>query len=365
MATRNSWRNWGLVVFAFSLAASGYYFFADLPSPVTGAQSRGVISESGIPERIHRIPINIGTVWPKSVTSKDVVIENDSNVPWTLAKLSADCGCLAQSLTPEIVQPKQSAILSLKFTAPDSVGSVRRRLTLLFREPQTPVISMQLTGDVQPWCYAVPAEIDFGRIESGSVAGREPLMRTVSLHLRSGEKLNISTQRSAQQWLDVTFPETSANRNAAAGGGGVVVAHVSASALANREGDVTDILRFESSDDPSKVVEVRVRATIAGSLSVEPSRLFLGTRRISEQFTETFVIASSQLRGDDLKRQLSVTHDLGNQITTTATVLEPSGHVEVKCQFTMPEKREYVSGSIKLTCDNGDEIVIPVAVRVE
>ena len=103
----------------------------------------------------------------------------------------ADCGCLVQSLAPEIIPPKKSAVLSFTFTAPDSFGLFRRQVLLSFREAEAPAIGVQIRGVIQPWCYAVPKEVDLGHLQIES--GQESPTRTIVLHLRSGEKLDVAT----------------------------------------------------------------------------------------------------------------------------------------------------------------------------
>ena len=72
-----------------------------------------------------------------------------------------------------------------------------------------------------------------------------------------------------------------------------MVVQVSARDLPTATGTLAGVVRFVSVDDAAKVIDVPVRVAVAGSLSAEPNRLFLGTRRRSEQFTETIVVTSS------------------------------------------------------------------------
>ncbi|MDX1970314.1 MAG: DUF1573 domain-containing protein [Planctomycetaceae bacterium] len=307
--------------------------------------------------------MDLGTVWPNSVTSREVWLRNGSSETWQLARLSGDCGCLAQSLSPELLPPNESAVLRFSFTAPGSVGRVSRRLYLAFVEASAPAVTIQIEGMIEPWCHAIPAELDLGESPEGT--DRTASIRALALHLREGETLDLQTGIAAPPWLQVTFPDASAHQTVAGGSGGVVVAHVVPVISPGLEGVVAGLIRFQSADGSAKSLEVPVRMTLGMRLSVKPERLFLGERRCSEQFAETLWVSSSRLPGAELQDRLRITHDLGPSVMTTAAALDDADGVKIECQFTMPEQPGYWTGALQLRCGERDVVTVPVAARVE
>ena len=84
MSTSNACRIGGIILCVAVFGGLVKTYWHDLPWASTDHATVPEIITNG---HSRRIPIDVGTVWPKSATSKKVVIKNDSTVPWTLALL--------------------------------------------------------------------------------------------------------------------------------------------------------------------------------------------------------------------------------------------------------------------------------------
>ena len=149
---------WGTVIVSCGIACAlgvAACFFLTLPKDRTKAPNHS---------QVRLLVKDLGNVDPQSQTRCDIAIRNDSPFAWTVGHIRGDCSCTVYGMQPTTIEPGAIGTLSLEYGAGETAGAIDRKLIVLFREKQAPTFICHVTGFVEPWCYAMPKEVDFGRL---------------------------------------------------------------------------------------------------------------------------------------------------------------------------------------------------------
>jgi hypothetical protein len=330
-----------------------------------GNWPRGKEAEQG---RLRVLVTDIGNVPLQSQTKRDIAIKNNSLIPWTVAGIQSDCGCAVYKVQPERIEPGAIGTVSLEYRAPDSAGTIDRKVLIVFREEQAPRFICRITGFVEPWCYAMPKEVDFGSLARSETT--EMPMRTVVLKLKPGAEIDWERSPMAPDWLHVKVvkrpPETDKK---GVQGGAITIQITPIPPKHVRSPKLAGEVAFQSLRDPKTRLVLPVQASIEPVLSSFPSFLSLGIREVRERFTTKLVLAGPYLpKNVDqsfIRKNIHVTHSFSGRLVVDTVPGEKPGELDAECHFVMPETPGFLMGEIDVRCEGQGVIAIPITARVD
>jgi hypothetical protein len=318
---------------------------------------------------MRRLVENIGNVAPKSQTTRSVAIQNDSSFPWTVSKVVTDCGCLVHHIEPPMIGAGLASTLTFCFTASTNPGTIHRRILISFREPNTPSVSIDVTGFVRTWCYAQPESVNLGVVVVGG--DEKPPVRNVLLRLAPGSSLSKRRPPETPDWLTATSSTNSPDGKADDQDGEAVTVRLVPSFSKNAApGPFAAVVTFRSSAEPPEQLQLPVRGSLRfySSLEAMPDRLFLGTHRAGEQFATKITIQGKslppRLGATYLKQRIHVSHDLGANVVIKSTPREEPARFDLECHFRMPTEQCFLTGTITVQFEDHEPLGVPVAVKV-
>lgn len=311
---------------------------------------------------------DIANVAPKSRTKRNIAIKNDSLTPWTVGDIRSDCGCAVYKMEPARLESGAIGTLSLEYTAPNDAGTINQKVLVLFREEQAPTIVCLITGFVEPWCYAIPKEVDFGSLAVDK--GKEMPTRTVVLRIKPGNAIDWERSPIAPDWLRVKVVEPpNRKENEGEQGKSVRIQVTPAFPKHTELNDFVGTITFESVEGPEKKLVVLARASIEPLLSAFPTFLSLGTREVGEKVTKKILLQGRYLSRDVdqsfIRKNIHVRHNLPNQLAVETIPGKKPGQVDIECRFTIPEFPPFLMGEIIVSCEGKDVITIPITSRID
>jgi hypothetical protein len=329
---------------------------------------RPVLQTGTRAEPMRRLVENIGDVAPQSQTTRSVAIENNSSFTWTVSGVTTNCGCIVHRIEPQVIAAGLAGTLTFSFKASSNPGTIHRSIFVAFREPNTPTVSIDITGFVRTWCYSPDESVNFGVVVVGG--DEKPPVRNVLLRLAPGKSLSTRPP-TTPAWLTASCLRNGVDDTANVRDGEAITVRLvpcfsGEAAPGAFAGDVT----FQSSADPPEEFHLPVRASVRSfsALEAKPDRLFLGTRRAGDRFSTKITIRGKslppRLGATYLEERIRVTHDLGDQLVIKSTPGDEPARFHLECHFTMPTKPCFLTGTIKVRVEGHESIAVPVSAKV-
>ncbi|MCM8807696.1 MAG: DUF1573 domain-containing protein [Candidatus Omnitrophica bacterium] len=107
--------------------------------------------------------------------------KNIGNQPLRIKSIRASCGCIISSISKRIFLPREKGEIKVKFDTTGRSGWQQQPIYVYSNDPATPLILLQLKGEILSELRYIPKVIDFGAVRKGQFVCR-------SLYIIPGEE---------------------------------------------------------------------------------------------------------------------------------------------------------------------------------
>jgi len=125
-----------------------------------------LIQQSGDHPRIEieSSSINFGVVSPGAKASRQIEVRNTGRKPLAVVDVKMTCGCTEAAITKSIIEPGDSATLTVAAHGRATRGPSRESLTVISNDPKRPVVDIVLEFMTGGDAFIEPSSLDFGRV---------------------------------------------------------------------------------------------------------------------------------------------------------------------------------------------------------
>jgi hypothetical protein len=120
---------------------------------------------------------DFGRVPRGTVVEHRFAVRNAGGLRLTIDKLRSACGCVAAASPAPSLRPGASGTVDVRYDTARDAGPESRSVTVYSNDPQQPVITLTLTGEVMSDIEADPAELYVGTVRRGQAAATEVRIR--------------------------------------------------------------------------------------------------------------------------------------------------------------------------------------------
>ncbi len=148
----------------------------------------GVWARAGEPRITCEEPsFDFGVVLDKQQVKHAFALKNDGDAELVIEKVTTSCGCTTASLARHNLAPGESVDIEATFSLRGRSGHQKKAISVRSNDPLSPLLSLQLSGDIRRSIEVNPVAIAFGRVEIGMGAEK-----TVSLSSISGTVFRVT-----------------------------------------------------------------------------------------------------------------------------------------------------------------------------
>ncbi len=228
------------------------------PAPPTAPRT----APSGLQPKLELIDptYDFGTVLNGPPVSHVFKFRNAGQAKLIIGQVLASCGCTAAKPTRTELGPGESSDIAVTLSTGALSGHSGHTVTIATNDPNHPMATLTMVGDVRLQVSATPADVDFGKVARGQTEVREVVL--TALKQPGFEVGKISNSN----------PNIKAERAASATAEGGVALKV---ALAGTMpvGAFVDTLDVATNRVP---VKIAVYGTVTGPISVDPPQVSFG-----------------------------------------------------------------------------------------
>jgi hypothetical protein len=125
-------------------------------------------SPPGIPTvTVDNESYDFGVIDESAKGSHDFLFSNQGSAPLRLSKGESTCGCTVSKLDHEILQPGETAPVTVEWSPKGKSGDFREGVTITTNDPNWPQVGLTITGRVTAAVRADPAELVFSHVTAG------------------------------------------------------------------------------------------------------------------------------------------------------------------------------------------------------
>lgn len=132
------------------------------------------------------------------------VFRNEGNAPLRLKAGASSCSCTLSKISKSVLNPGESVEVNIEWTTKDWPEEYRQTAAIQTNDPQNPLVTLTIAGQVTEAVRAVPRDIDFGSIADGEAVSRE-----VRLYAYLDKPLEINGWKISEpliaRYFDVTW----------------------------------------------------------------------------------------------------------------------------------------------------------------
>ncbi|MGR3179373.1 MAG: DUF1573 domain-containing protein [Candidatus Anammoxibacter sp.] len=123
------------------------------------------------PELFFEEPIyNFGKVYKNEDVEHLFVFQNRGTKELKIEKIKASCGCIVVETSPRNVPPKMSGIIYAILRSGQDTGSITKSIRIYSNDPDTPVYSLKMSGEIIEDITINSRHIKFGYVPKGEKA---------------------------------------------------------------------------------------------------------------------------------------------------------------------------------------------------
>jgi hypothetical protein len=305
------------------------------------------------PLRLRMVDWDFGTSPPGAEKKRSYEITNTADEPWTLKHLTATCSCASAELSAKTIAPGETARLEVTYRAPRRDGRVGGNIMVEFAERTSPILQLNVQGEVRSLLAADPPSVVFEYAPPGTRSSR-----TVTLRNR-GERRVTVTRVEAPEWLRTELrPLDGTGKEDRPKQAWELVVQADPSKLPSASGSGTLAVRTDSDEVGSLYIDVSLK----GPLEVSPERLAFDTAESRKNGLKVAVRTAPAL-GELTEKDLVVTHDLGDELDVQVRKESPQQFVlVVRLQVKPAPVAVPVAGELEIKLRKGT--APPVRVKV-
>jgi hypothetical protein len=273
--------------------------------PPVGPERPPLVRATGAPDlRLRIVPWHFGTTAPGKEMKHRLEITNSTAEPWTLRHFNPTCSCTVGKLPSNTVKPGETASLEVTYRAPLREGRASARVMIEFAEPTSPVIQLEIHGEVRSLLSADPPSLELDYPSPG-----KPSSRTIALRNHSDRDVEI-TRVEAPEWL-----QTEVRPAAGPGKAWELIVHARPPKPHSAAETATLVVHTNSEGVGPALIDVRLKAPLTAS----PDQLAFGTVEVGKsvekriqlevapslgELTEKDLVFTPPNWGDDLKARV-------------------------------------------------------------
>lgn len=119
---------------------------------------------------IEKTDFNFGVLDITGEGSHDFTIANRGDAPLLLTKGETSCRCAVSKLERETVPPGESTKITITWKPKGATGAYRQTAKIKTNDPEHPVITLTISGEITVAAEFVPAELVFSQVTVGGSA---------------------------------------------------------------------------------------------------------------------------------------------------------------------------------------------------
>lgn len=246
------------------------------------------------------IPHDLGIIRPSQRQTFAVSIENPTNDPWTIDKISTSCGCTVAETETRTVLPQSQIPLRISYSPPSKPKDDVRTVEVTFRETGVPAVLVRISASVRE-----PMTIDQERLDFKVSPDQGPVSKQIQVGNFSEQDWETLRVAGEPSWLSTEVFPVGVEKSAISPRQAwriVLTCHPGKlpSVPPNGTGNLELVARSAGGELTTRII---VGAHVQPPAQSIPSQLFFG--KVSTQDSATtkayIKINSAKLIGADLK----------------------------------------------------------------
>lgn len=292
--------------------------------------------------------LDLGDVFTHSPISTTAEIFNRGKKPLELKIVGTTCGCTGARLDKTVLAPGEGTRLEVEINPSTKKGGFGVSVHLSTNDPNQPDVSVGLSGNANNAVILTPAVVSFDDTEIDS--RRDP----VYLNIRTSGLLDAEVLEN--MGVEASVPYIGALLESSNGQTLLRAELINTAPIGALRSTITLTV-----PEVKLSIDIPVLARVFGRIDLEPETFYFGTVRPG-QTVQSDVLLKNVSAADSIK---SVDLDDALKDILDLTWTEGDGTVTFHAEFTAPEKRGRLEGSVYIRVENAAEksdldILIPV-----
>jgi len=143
---------------------------------------------------------DFGVIYRGGSAEHNFVISNEGNDTLRINNVRSSCGCTAAILDRKILGPGEQTKLKAAFSSGRFKGKVTKKVFVYTNDPETPITTLEVTGEIKVDLEVSPSMIYFSGLKAG-----DRLERKISLKNLSSSPITIQEISSTVPVLKLTL----------------------------------------------------------------------------------------------------------------------------------------------------------------
>jgi hypothetical protein len=217
---------------------------------------------------------------------------NNADRPIRVTRVQTSCGCTsAKENQDKVIQPKASDVIKVVFDTTNKPGKNSKTVTVYTDETDKQGYVLTFEGEVVQEVFAMPRNVSFGRVPSGTAA-----TRTVDFITLSNPPAEILSVESSDPGIQVTKAETQPYTHTDGSPGKITTLTVTLpenyKSPGGNYGSLAGTITIKTTDRKKQQIVVPVSGAIEAPFRLTPPSYMLGRLAPGEQTSATIVLAS-------------------------------------------------------------------------
>jgi hypothetical protein len=187
--------------------------------------------------------------------------KNEGNSTLKVTSVKTSCGCTAALITKDEILPSKEGEIKVTFNTSRKKGSQSKRITVRSNDPETPVVSLTLKGNIKVELDILPDTIIFGQIKKNEGLTRE--IKIIPSTQKDFKVLSVkpSNDMITTQLLDYKEADKTGKK---------ITVNLSKNF---KPGRVNEIVTITTNNQKQPEIKVAISGRIMGDISFTPSSL--------------------------------------------------------------------------------------------
>jgi hypothetical protein len=310
--------------------------------------------ESSFGDRFQTHVWDFGVVPPGTEVRHRFRITNKTDFSWRITNVSKSCACTVGEFSARTIYPGEAASVELGYQARAQEGRVAQSIVVEFGEPQAPLVSLALKGEVRKPLSAWPAALDLGPVAPGT-----RIRRTLEVRNYTDRDLAL-VKIESPDWLKIEQrPVESKEEPYRPRQTWELVVQADALPAAGVDEPVL-VVRTDS--DQIGPLAIPVHRHRKAPLAAVPDALAFEAVGVGKTAQKSLILEVSPELGALTEKDLVLTHDLGEQLDLRVSGMATRNRFLVVGRFRPQRGPGAVEGELTVTTRVG--MVSPLRVKV-
>jgi len=273
--------------------------------------------------------------------------KNTGTAPLTFEAPRVSCGCTAASVTPNKIDPGQTAEMSFTLSLGKTRSKLSKHITVLSNDPETPELQLTLQADYVPLYEIQPPSFNLTLRQGGETNVTARLTRT------DGKELDALKAESSN-------PRLKAELRPAGAGAADLVLHYKAE---DKTARIADSVRLTAGGTNTPVTVVNIFGRVTGDILVEPESILWNVTSTNGMASETFTTRRLAAR-PAVAGQTFELHDASSSLKeVTAEVRKTERGYELVAKLnSLPPQTTSGKITVRTSLASQPQIEVPVTV---